>query len=334
MSDIEPFYKDIGDLPPLPPQDPRPDLGLPMFYQTYRLVEGAAILSFDHGPPATVTVDNLGTPHTIEVQDENFFAAGEPAIGDYFVAYSDLSQTETWEPKLAFEQAYTVISEGPPGPPGATGPAGPQGDTGPTGATGDTGPKGDTGATGATGPEGPTAISADIGNRAVLGSDTLIFVPNTFVGVTDGSDAQPGDVGEYISVDNIDGVPITANVTALVCTITLPPGCWEIWGCCDFAVAAGVFFVDVPVPLAVIQPSQLGCGISVTPASLPTDEELILGTGVMQLIFSPLAAGQRQVLITGQCRSNSTDPVDLYLVAQIGTGTATVKGYVSARRVR
>ena len=325
MSDIEPFYKDIGDLPPLPPQDPRPDLGLPMFYQTYRLVEGAAILSFDHGPPATVTVDNLGTPHTIEIQDENFFAAGDPAIGDYFVAYSDLSQTETWEPKLAFEQAYTVISEGPPGPPGATGPAGPQGDTGPTG---------DTGATGPAGPEGPTAISADTGNRAVLGSDALIYVPNTFVGVTDGSDAQPGDVGEYISVDNIGGMAISANVGATICTITLPPGCWEAWGACDFAVAA-LGTLDIADPLAVaIQPSQLGAAVSVTADSLPTDEELILGTGVMQLIYSPLAPGQRQVLITGQCRSNSTDPVDLYLVAQIGTGTATVKGYVSARRVR
>ena len=185
-----------------------------------------------------------------------------------------------------------MISEGPPGPPGATGATGPQGDTGPTGATGDTGPKGDTGATGATGPEGPTAISADIGNRAVLGSDTLIFVPNTFVGVTDGSDAQLGDVGEYISVDNIDGVALTANVGATVCTLTLPPGCWEAWGCCDFAVAAGVFFVDNPDQRAPgIQPSQLGCGVSVTMDSLPTDEELILGTGVMQLIFSPLQAG-------------------------------------------
>jgi hypothetical protein len=323
----------LDDLPPLPEQNPRPDLGLPIFYQTYRLVEGAVITGYSLDPPQ-VTVDNAGVPQTIDVDPLFFSQQGEPEIGDYFVAYSDPDQTELWEPKLAFEQAYTPVVEGPPGPPGAQGETGPAGPPGPTGATGDKGDKGDTGATGATGQDGPIVVSTDPGNRAVLGSDDYIFVPNTFVGITDGTDAQPGDVGEYITVDNIDGVPITANVTALVCTITLPPGCWEIWGCCDFAVAAGVFFVDVPVPLAVIQPSQLGCGISVTPASLPTDEELILGTGVMQLIFSPLAAGQRQVLITGQCRSNSTDPVDLYLVAQIGTGTATVKGYVSARRVR
>jgi hypothetical protein len=83
-----------------------------------------------------------------------------------------------------------------------------------------------------------------------------------------------------------------------------------------------------------VQPNQLGSSISVTTDSLPTDEELILGTGVMNLIFSPLAAGQRQVLITGQCRSNSTDTVTLYLVAAVGSANATVRGYVSARRVR
>ena len=154
----------------------------------------------------------------------------------------------------------------------------------------------------------------------------------------DGTDAQPGDVGEYISVDNIGGMAISANVgaSATICTPpTLPPGCWEAWGACDFAVAAlGTLDVADPFAGPSIQPSQLGAAVSVTADSLPTDEELILGTGVMQLIYSPLAPGQRQVLITGQCRSNSTDPVDLYLVAQIGTGTATVKGYVSARRVR
>jgi hypothetical protein len=304
----------------LPPQNPRPDLGLPIYYQTYRLIEGAPITDFSHGPPPTVTVDNLGTLETLEVSDA-FFAGGDPAIGDYFVAYSDPQQTELWEPKASFEQAYTVIVEGPPGP------TGPQGEIGPTGPTG---PTGEIGPTGPVGPAGPTEVSADTDNLAVLGSDSLILVPNVyaFKGVTDGSDADSNDVGAYISVENIDGIPITANVAVSVCTVSLPPGCFEVWGAVDFTVASS------EVQLAPIQPSQLGASISVTPDSLPTDDELILGTGVMQLIYSPLAAGQRQVLITGQCRSNSPDPVDLYLVAQIGSGTATVKGYVSARRVR
>ena len=55
-----------------------------------------------------------------------------------------------------------------PGPPGATGP---------TGATGPQGPTGPAGSNGATGPAGPTAVSADAGNSARLGGDSLIYVP-------------------------------------------------------------------------------------------------------------------------------------------------------------
>jgi hypothetical protein len=149
-------------------------------------------------------------------------------------------------------------------------------------------------------------------------------------GITDGSDAQPGEIGEYIVVDNMVGVTPPANVPMQVCAIALPPGCWEVWGTCDFTIAA----IGADPQVVPVQPNQLGSSISVTTDSLPTDEELILGTGVMNLIYSPLAAGQRQVLITGQCRSNSTDPVTLYLVAAVGSANATVKGYISARRVR
>ena len=77
-----------------------------------------------------------------------------------------------------------------PGPPGATGPQGPKGDPGATGSQGRVGPaslvpgpqgpKGDPGAAGsagAQGPPGPSAVSANVGNSARLGSDSLIYVP-------------------------------------------------------------------------------------------------------------------------------------------------------------
>ena len=77
-----------------------------------------------------------------------------------------------------------------PGPPGATGPQGPKGDPGATGSQGPVGPaslvpgpqgpKGDPGAAGsagAQGPPGPSAVSANVGNSARLGSDSLIYVP-------------------------------------------------------------------------------------------------------------------------------------------------------------
>jgi len=183
------------------------------------------------------------------------------------------------------------------------------------------------------GPPGPTAVSSDPDNLAILGTDNLLLVPNkyAFKGVVDGSDALQGNVAEYKTTENVTGVAMNANVPLAICTLPLPPGCWEIWGACDFTVASVEVETQAGAP---IQPNQLGSSISVTPDSLPTDQELILGTGVMNLIYSPLAPGQRQVLTTGQCRSNSTDPIDLYLVAQIGLGNANVKGYISARRVR
>ena len=243
---------------------------------------------------------------------------------------------------------------GPPGPPGAAGEPGPPGPTGaagepgydgedgapgPAGPPGDQGDPGDPGLDGndgepgAQGDEGPTEVSADPDNLAMLGSDDLLYVENryAFKGVTDGTDADPGNVGEYINVYNIDGIVPAANTSITICSIPLPPGCWEVWGACDFTIAGTRAGVE---PLGPINPNQLASAISLNDATLPSQDDLIIGTGVMNLIYSPLQAGQRQVLITGQCRSNSTDPRTLYLVAAVGSANANVKGYVSARRVR
>ncbi|CAN5733225.1 hypothetical protein BH10CHL1_BH10CHL1_06560 [soil metagenome] len=63
---------------------------------------------------------------------------------------------------------------GPTGPPGVAGPPGPPG---PIGVTGAPGVAGATGMAGAPGPAGLTAISGDASNAAVLGSDSLLYVP-------------------------------------------------------------------------------------------------------------------------------------------------------------
>jgi hypothetical protein len=202
---------------------------------------------------------------------------------------------------------------------GMVGPPGPQGPQGDPGIDGDDGAPGPAGPPGPEGPEGPTEVSIDADNRAVLGSDSLIFVPNTysFKGVIDGSDAVAGNVGEYLVVDNMVGVVPAANTPMTICSLALPPGCWEVWGACDFTIAGtGTESVD---PQASINPNQLASSIGLVDATLPSQDDLILGTGVMNLIYSPLAAGQRQVLITGQCRSNSNAAVTLFLVAAVGS---------------
>jgi hypothetical protein len=145
-------------------------------------------------------------------------------------------------------------------------------------------------------------------------------------GVSDGSDAAVGDVGEYLVSANAEGVTLPNNTPAAVCSLDLTPGDWEIWGTVDFRPAAGV------------SPNAIAAAISTRPDALPSDEDLMTGVGVLNMFATPsLTSGQRQVLMTGTCRSNSAAALTLYLVGQTtlgGTGTLIGKGYICARRVR
>lgn len=109
--------------------------------------------------------------------------------------------------------------EGPQGPPGADstvpGPQGPQGDTGPAGPQGDTGPAGPTGATG---PAGPAGAAGPAG-------------PNVMPpGVTDGSNATAGMVGQFITASGNSPGSATSPFSGNVCTINLPAGDWLMSG--------------------------------------------------------------------------------------------------------
>jgi hypothetical protein len=145
-------------------------------------------------------------------------------------------------------------------------------------------------------------------------------------GVVDGSSAAAGDIGEYIVMSNTTGVAMVTNVAASISSIALTAGDWEIWGAIDFRPAAGV------------SPNMVAASISVTPNALPSDADLMTGVGILNMITTnALTSGQRQMLMTGQCRSNSATPITLYLVGQVtlgGAGALNGKGYICARRVR
>jgi hypothetical protein len=145
-------------------------------------------------------------------------------------------------------------------------------------------------------------------------------------GVTDGSSAPAGQIGEYIVVSNTTGIAMVTNVAAQIAAIPLTAGDWEIWGAIDFRPAAGV------------SPNMVAASVSVSPNALPSDTDLMTGVGILNMITtSALTSGQRQMLMTGQCRSNSSAPITLYLVGQVtlgGSGALNGKGYICARRVR
>jgi hypothetical protein len=233
---------------------------------------------------------------------------------------------------------------GPQGEPGAQGPQGPQGNTGatgpegPTGAPGLQGPqgpkgdKGDAGTPGASGPQGsvgpagPSAVSANAGNLAKLGTDNLIFVPapTAIKGVTDGSDAAAGMVGEVISSSNFGGVALTTNVSMNVTQIALTPGDWNVGGVVIFTPSG-------------TGPNSVIAALSQTAATLPTDNDVATGKAIMQQIWaSSMPSNKTQTTPTSLIRVNTSTLKSVYLVALavFGGGSVTVTGYVSARRVR
>ena len=70
--------------------------------------------------------------------------------------------------------------KGDPGDQGSQGSQGPSGSVGPEGKLGPAGPPGPQGPVGSEGPQGipgPTLVSADAGNTATLGNDSLLYVP-------------------------------------------------------------------------------------------------------------------------------------------------------------
>lgn len=137
-------------------------------------------------------------------------------------------------------------------------------------------------------------------------------------GITDGSNAPAGMVGEVISAQITAPVNLTLNTPASIGQITLTPGDWAVAGNASFASpgTAG---------------TRYALAISSTSATLPTPAQLAVGTGTlsdMSLTFGKAA----QNLNTSLARFNVAVGTTVYLVA-LGPAT-TVTGYLSARRIR
>lgn len=140
------------------------------------------------------------------------------------------------------------------------------------------------------------------------------------VGVTDGSSAAPGFVGEIIQAVNTAGVALTNNTASNVATITLTPGDWDISG--------EVWLL----PAAVA--SSLTAAISPVSQNWPTSPALNYGRATLNA--PSLTAGQFQILTVRSVRvSLSAVSTPYYLVVVVVTGgAATGTGIISARRAR
>lgn len=140
-------------------------------------------------------------------------------------------------------------------------------------------------------------------------------------GITDGSNAAAGDVGEFLSASVQVGAAIVAvtNVAIDITTMVLTPGDWDLLGQVGTQAAAGGHIQHMQVWMSLA---------SVTP---PT-----VFAGAFHEVGGIATGGSEQmVLPTGRLRMNVTANTTMYLTTKITfTGACSCYGFMSARRVR
>ena len=138
-------------------------------------------------------------------------------------------------------------------------------------------------------------------------------------GVTDGSNAAPGAVREYLTDSASNGNPPNAAAFNLV-SLPLPAGDWNVWGAVAFIAPGGA---------AVF--TALHASINTASAAQPSDP-----WPAWQTLSVPNAPIGNTRLGTGVLRHNSSEPTTVYLNALLATSTTTtptVSGVICARRV-
>jgi hypothetical protein len=142
-------------------------------------------------------------------------------------------------------------------------------------------------------------------------------------GITDGSNAAAGIVGEYTFSTTPSGsaVSLLSNTVTQIASITLSPGDWEVR-------SVGAIRGDVSTTIGAY---EFGIATSI---AIPAAEsgQACFHTEYNQNPFNTVSAITRPI---GPCRFNVTVSTPLYLVAAVaGGGNILAFGTISARRVR
>lgn len=148
-------------------------------------------------------------------------------------------------------------------------------------------------------------------------ADAVAAIADAGTGVTDGSNAAAGKVGEYLSAD-VGPTPLPNSVLMDVGGLSLPAGDWDVWGAVLFA-ASGTNMV--------VAQAWVNTVAATAPASLGRTS-LLMQTG-------QLGNGLR--LPTGTLRVSLAAPGTAYLGAYAGFaggGAVTGTGTIAARRAR
>lgn len=138
------------------------------------------------------------------------------------------------------------------------------------------------------------------------------------VGVTDGSDADAGNVGEFITATNTQSM--TSTVNANVVSISLTAGDWDVWGAIETVLGSGTITVSMIA------------GINTVSATFPGSQN----GAYFVYTWPPSSAEFAAAGPVGQLRISVSTTTTIYLVGYIdfSVSTASLIGYLGARRVR
>lgn len=133
-------------------------------------------------------------------------------------------------------------------------------------------------------------------------------------GVTDGTDAATGEVGELIS-NQTSGTSVTSGTAFNATSISLTPGDWDVTGVIRFDPSAAVLTVAVG-------------GVTPTSATQPGFPY------AAQSSFGSASSTQQMPVPTRRVSITANTTFYLVGVATFGSGTVTANGFLRARRVR
>lgn len=142
------------------------------------------------------------------------------------------------------------------------------------------------------------------------------------LGVTNGSNAAAGNIGEYISSTVVIGsaVPLTTSVVQEITSIPLTAGDWDVWGNICYSVD----------PSTVVD-AAFGWTSTVVSTTFPVPPNNGAETGWVGTV-----TGVVPYLTVGAQRISISTPTTVYLFTDSNFTTSTLSacGFIGARRVR
>jgi hypothetical protein len=145
-----------------------------------------------------------------------------------------------------------------------------------------------------------------------------VYLPRA--GVTDGSNAPAGQIGEIVVGASGSSAGISPSTPINVIAITLSPGDWDVWGEAWFT-------------FSTTNPGTVIGSINIVSNTLPTG--ISFNTAFTQINVAPGVIGTTTIPL-GPCRQSLTVSTPVYVVAEVGASSVGggVEGKIMARRVR